>query len=227
VKNVNEGDFDMANEENITQLIDHYLEGKLSPEMMTVVTRRLAEDAAFGEQVKAQQRIRAFFERKWEKDTMAQLNKLRAGLPAEAATREKEIFFRWKQKTGIYAIAASLALLILAGWFFSRPPAQPTLRNSVTYRIPLREEAANGLGFGADSTFVDSLTVAIIPAGKGPLRYQFQDTLTLFLTPAPTRNPRIQVTYNRSKELYTLVLNDTAYVLERGYAVVKPLQKAG
>jgi hypothetical protein len=217
----------MAEQENVTQLIDHYLEGKLSPEMMSVVARRLEEDAAFGEQVKAQQLIKTFFERKWEKDTTAQLAALRTRFNAEQATREKGIFVRLTPKTWVFAVAASVALLILAAWFFTSPAEGPTLRNPVTYRVPLREEGANGRGFGAGRPFVDSLTVAVIRTNERPFRYQFQDTLTLFLPPAPARPLRIAVTYNRPRELYTLRLNDTLYVLERGYAVVKPLRKAG
>ena len=213
----------MTNEENTTQLIDDYLAGNLSPEMMSEVMRRLKEDTDFDQQVKAQQLIKTFFDRKWEKDTREQLAGFRTRLNAETAISEKGAFAWFGRCAKIFAVAASFALLMVAAWLLTRRSVTPS-GEAITYTIPIQEEGPNSLGFGTSGAFVDSLVVAIVPAKDNSLLYQFQDTLKLFLQ--PTRNQYIKVSYNRSTDRYTMLLNDTVYILERGYANVQPLQRA-
>jgi len=218
----------MTGEENITQLIDQYLAGKLSPDRMKSVQQRMQEDPLFEEQVKAQQLIKDFFDRKWKKDTMDQLATLQHTFNTQHDRRKNRFLNTQKPDTRMLAIAASIALFIaVAIWHFGFPSLQPTpsLSDGIVRTFPLYEENTTDLGFGSSNAFIDSLVVNIVPTSKNPLAYQFQDTLKLFINSTSFDKSQFQLTYNREKDLYTLRINESVYVLERGFVNIKPLRK--
>lgn len=142
--------------ENDIQLIERYLDGDLSPEELQAFEERRAADPEFAQLVQAGDLVVAGIRQAGEEETLGLLQNI----------HEEEMGKKEKPQARLFtlrrtlAVAATLALLIVAGWFLLRPTAPSSDQLFASYyQPPAFEQTRSGAATdpeGADQLWTDA-----------------------------------------------------------------------
>lgn len=217
----------MMNEENYPEWIEQYLSEKLTGEPLRAFEAKLLADARFKREVENQRNIVRNVKLVGQEDLRRQLKQFHQ----ETVTQEPRVDEASETRTlsgnrqrklfPYYAIAASIALVIFAGWLyttqFRRQPAAtvavsptPPQLAYIPYQIQNQDQ---DLGFGGKPVVDTTIAILIYPdQSSGQPQYWFDDTLRLYGT-LDTR--KLSLRYNQSAERYALQLDSLTFPLKR------------
>ncbi|MEK6479377.1 hypothetical protein WJR50_17675 [Catalinimonas sp. 4WD22] len=212
----------MINDENRTDLIDQYLSGELSGEMLQEFEEQLEGDSDFRKEVALQQKIIQTIKEKERSDLRNDIKQLfkeevedkKAPLGGKADGQQEEVKEIDDRKVvdisphrRYIAIAAAIGLLILTAiLFFTLQPD-----NSDPQFVFLEVTVPPG-GRGVLPTQIpDSLAVEVISQhSEYNFHYQLKDTLKLY---GDFNINDLTIYYEPNAEQYLLLIDDTEYSL--------------
>jgi uncharacterized coiled-coil protein SlyX len=201
-----------------TEWIERYLLGELQGEELEQFIQRLRIDSAFQREVTLQRTIVEQSKQVGRADMRQELKALHQQLGFAQGKRRVLAF-------PFYAVAAAIAFLLIVTtvfYFFnhnrtipdasstSDPKGQPIPATLafIRFQASIQDPSMGFSGTKADST----TPILLYPAIATSPAYQFDDTLRLYGTFTPSQ---LALQYHPSTEQYTLLLDSTAYSLQR------------
>ncbi len=238
----------LINNENKTDIIDAYLDGRLSEVDAQELENRLKTDSDLRAEIQAQKAVRKYLIQKGRAELKAKLKMFHKEMLAtqHETTESQEVFLAFSNKEEIaknkpvifatnrkvnFAIAAAVIVLIIS-IFAILPPSGQTNKNLVaegrTYQIELRELGQKSDGFaGREIPVSDSITLLIKESDKYTFHYQFTETLTIYAKHLDPHTSKIFIEHDAEKNTYTLLVDEKRYPLERGFIDINPLREEG
>jgi len=203
----------MINEENKEEIIERYLENKLTGEELKEFEEKMATDAAFRREVALQKKIVRNVHTVGREQLRAQLKDIHKEMMADQDTKEEtKVVPLWQRKTVQYAIAAAIALLMVAGVVF-------VLLQDTTHGIQKDVLAVETIGTRGEPQNRGMIAVNIYPPEDTLTQhYQFTDTLKLY---GAFEMEKIRIVYNLSNDQYMLQANGKTYGLRKTAAIVR------
>ncbi|GAB4476405.1 MAG: hypothetical protein OHK0057_25030 [Thermoflexibacter sp.] len=238
----------LINDENKTDIIDAYLDGRLSGADVQELENKLKIDSDLRAEVQAQKAVRKYLIQKGRAELKAKLKMFHKEMLAtqQETTEAKEVFLTFPNKEEVaknkpvifstnrkvnFAIAAAVIVLIISIFSILPPSGQKSetlIAEGKTYQIELRELGQKSEGFaGQEISVADSITLLIKESNKYTFHYQFTETLTIYSQYLDPNVSKILVEHDAEKNTYTLVVDDKRYPLERGFIDINPLKEEG
>jgi hypothetical protein len=239
----------LINDENKTDIIDAYLDGRLSGTDIQELENRLKTDSDLRAEIQAQKAVRKYLIQKGRAELKVKLKMFHKEMLAtqhetteskealltfsnkEEVVKNKPVIFATNRKVN-FAIAAAVIVLIISIFSILPPPSGQTNKNLVaegrTYQIELRELGKKSEGFaGQEIPIADSITLLVKESNKYDFHYQFTETLTIYAKHLDPYISKIFVEHDAGKNTYTLVVDEKRYPLERGFIDINPLKEEG
>ncbi len=217
----------MINDDNKIEIIELYLKGELTGEMLQSFEKRLQEDEAFRKQVALEKEVlegldalgmdelqkdlaEIHEEEKSAGSEYAALRNRFAEIHEEVSSSEDSTKAKMlPMKKAYWQIAAAVALLVTSGilvFIFLQPPDEPVLAYVQVLEVDPEGNLARG---GAK----DSLQVEIYPpTDTYDNHYQLRDKLTLY---GNFSHKDLQFFYSPTTEQYFLEVDGQRYTLEK------------
>lgn len=229
----------MEFEENKTEWIDAYLDDTLETQERLDFENLLEQDTVLRQEVDAQKAVRKSLQDWGNIELKDKFKQFHARMkqqedPNILATDEELNEGKGKtrplwSRLGAWSIAASIALLVMAGvlWLnhgtsFNNPTSE-TLA-SHTLQIPVTLKGSDNLGYAVGGAISDSVMVQIMPDAAYPLHYRFRDTLQIF-SPTISSDDTIMLEHQVLTDTYILVINEKRYPVERGFNRIQELKE--
>ncbi|TAH18969.1 MAG: hypothetical protein EAZ08_09920 [Cytophagales bacterium] len=238
----------LINDDNKSELIDAYLDGRMSTEDVAAFAIELKNDADLRVEVQAQKAVRksmvlqgrkemklklkAFHAEMQEENNSENANKeaiMRSiGVGGKTEEKVKPVIFSYRSKT-MYAIAAAVVVLMVSSiaFFAYREQKQDALaKQGKVYKIEMKDLGQVAMSFaGKESPVSTSLVLFLKGDDKYNFHYQFTDTLTIFSKYLDPANANIYVEHDAGKKTYLLIIDGKRYPLERGFIDINPLKQ--
>ena len=227
----------MESEENKTEWIDQYLDDALKEQERTEFERRLQSDPAFRLEVEAQKAVRRSLQDWGNAELKAKFKQFHARMQQQEDSStpfdtEDHMQGKTRQlwgRPGVWAIAASFSLLLLAGivWinrdtFFN--PQKQEITAFQTFQIPVVAKGSDNMGYAGENTILDSIMVQIIQDHQYAFHYRFKDTLQIFSS-AISPDDKLMLEHHEQTDTYTLVVDEKRYLVERGFNRIQELKE--
>lgn len=230
----------LVNDENKTELVDAYLDGRLGGEELAIFETELKSNSDLRVEVQAQRAVRKNMVMQGRKELKIKLKTFHEEMLAEnvalknvsmrstGADAGTSIIFSFNRKT-LYAVAAAVVVLIVSTFAFLtyRNSKQDEIaKQGKTYKIEMKDLGQVVMSFGGKESLVsDSLVLFVKTDDKYNFHYQFTDTLTIFSTYLDPTSENIYVEHDAKKKTYLLIIDGKRYPLERGFVDINPLKQ--
>lgn len=234
----------LVNDENKTELVDAYLDGRLDSDEVVGFETELKSNNDLRMEVQAQKAVRKNMVIQGRKELKIKLKALHEEMLAEnrngsgvkemlignayASDAGKSTAFSYRRKT-IYAVAAAIIVLITCTFaFFSyqKNKQNELAKEGKVYKIEMKDLGQVVMSFGGKESFVsDSLVLFVKGDDKYDFHYQFTDTLTIFSSSLDPMSENIYVEHDAAKKSYLLIIDGKRYPLERGFIDINPLKQ--
>jgi hypothetical protein len=243
----------LINDENSTEVIDAYLDGRLDAVQIVEFETELKSNQELRMEMQAQKAVRKNMVLHGRIQLKMKLKELHQEMLDEINTIEekqgKEVFlkttenensetilkrpaiFSYRSRT-MYAIASAVLVLMVSTFAllnYRENKLNELAMQGKAYKVEMKELEQTALGFGGqESPVSDSLVLFIKGDEKYNFHYQFTDTLTIF---SKYLNPEVEQIYLEhhttpaQSETYTLVIDGKRYPLERGFIDINPLKQ--
>ena len=236
----------VINDENRTELVDAYLDGRLGSNELEVFEAQLNSNSDLRMEVQAQKAVRKNMVTQGRKDLKMKLKEFHQEMLAESKkeTNTKEVFLRpghtseedvekpvifFHNRKTMYAIAAAVIILMVStfGILSYRENKQDELaKKGKFYKIEMKDLGQVVMSFGGKESLVsDSLVLFIKGDDKYHFHYQFTDTLTIFSKYLDPTSEDVYVEHDAAKKTYLLIIGGKRYPLERGFIDINPLKQ--
>lgn len=223
----------MINEEPKTEQIDRYLDNEMMPAERTAFEERLRLEESLRQETEAQKTVKNFIRQQGERNELKQLLNTfhkelltadRAASESETGVTEPEtVPIRKLNRSGFsyFAIAASVALLIVSVWVFMKEPGlekpgveiRPGTTEPEKFRIPLLVwQRQNGVRVRKETRFMNAV---INKNAAYPLHYRFTDQFELYLDRIPATRPKINLEYDNDTKAYKVWINGRTYPIRK------------
>lgn len=197
---------------------------------MTEVELRLRNDPDFRQEVEAQRMVLKSIAILGREAVVGKFKGFHKELATESglssATEEKNKTVSMWPASKYYAIAASVAILIVSGFLFylSRSGSEKgPMAAHEAYKVPLFDRQGSELGFAGTDALIDSVTIQFIEHADYRNHYQFRDTLIVYNGTVDPALNMIYLDFNSDANSYSLVVDSTRYALERGFPDIREL----
>lgn len=233
----------LVNDENKTELVDAYLDGRLGSDEVVGFETELKSNNDLRMEVQAQKAVRKNMVIQGRKELKIKLKVLHEEMLAEnrdgsgvkdllmgnyASDAGKSAAFSYRRKT-IYAVAAAVIVLIASVFAFvsyQGSKQSEIAKQGKTYKIEMKDLGQVVMSFGGKESLVsDSLVLFVKGDDKYDFHYQFTDTLTIFSSSLDPMSGNIYVEHDTTKKSYLLIIDGKRYPLERGFIDINPLRQ--
>lgn len=231
----------LVNDENKTELVDAYLDGRLGSDEVLGFETELKSNNDLRMEVQAQKAVRKNMVIQGRKELKIKLKALHEEMLAEnrkesglneilmgSADAGKTVAFSYRRKT-IYAVAAAMVVLVMCTFaFFSyqKNKQNELAKQGKVYKIEMKDLGQVVMSFGGKESLVsDSLVLFVKGDDKYDFHYQFTDTLTIFSSSIDPMSENIYVEHDTTKKSYLLIIDGKRYPLERGFIDINPLRQ--
>jgi len=204
----------MINEENKEEIIERYLENKLTGEQEHEFEAKMDADAALRREVALQKKIITNVQTIGRTQLHTQLKDIHKEMLAEQGAKRAKMISMLPHNLSYYAIAAVVTLLMAAGaiWILVfRPSDEPTL---AFLPIQAIDRTGNTRGFAGGMQ-----TVVIYPPKDSlDFHYQLADTQKLYGT---FDTEEIKLFYNLNTDQYFLETHQQRYILRKTPSIMR------
>ncbi len=226
-------------EDNKTEWIDQYLDDALQEQERVEFERLLEQDPALRIEVEAQKAVRRSLQDWGNKALKSKFKQFHTHMElpedrsaptiaAKDTLDQGKVRSLWS-RTGVWTLAASISLLLLAGILWIK---RDVLFNDLgteivalqTFQIPIAAKGAENMGYAGEETISDSVVVQIMSDPQYPFHYRFKDTLQIFSSTV-FRNNEIMLEHQEQTDTYMLVIDEKRYLVERGFNRIRALKE--
>jgi hypothetical protein len=240
----------LINEDNKTELIDAYLDGRLNKDELREFEDKLKIDSDLRGEIQAQRAVRRYIVQKGRvelKNKLKQFHQEMLGADQNLEKDTKEVFLtpQSKEKGELiknkpvifstnrrvnFAIAAAIIVLIVSIFAIINPTQPPhsdgLLAGGKVFQIELKQLNQQSAGIaGNEIPISDSLTLIIKESDQYTFHYQFTKELTIYAQYLDPNLSKVFVEHDSEKNIYTLVVDGKRYLLERGFIDINPLKE--
>jgi len=180
--------------DNTDQLFDDYLSGELSESQKREFEERLDSDETFRKKFDAHKMILGAIYASHDKKLLAEI--------ADQKVKHLKPLYYW-------SIAASLLLIATVIWLIPFNSEEALISEGKVFNTPVNF-TTKALAF---TSTVDSLTIQLNHI-KGTPRYEFSDTLKLYILKDPVK-VEFSIKYFEDVKFYELTLDSRIYKLKR------------
>jgi hypothetical protein len=243
----------LINDENITELIDAYLDGRLSAEEVREFEAEMKQNPNVYAELQAQKavrknmviqgrkqlkiKLRSFHQEMLEENkatTSADKGKevfLKQAHPSEDLLK-KPVIFLYNRKV-IFGIAAALTLLIVSSltfFVYNEKKQEEIAMQGKYYKLEMKDLQAQALGFTKqDQEHTLSTSIDLLVKGDEVYHFHYQftntDTLTIFSKYLNPNESKMYLEHDSQKNAYTLIIDDKRYPIEWGFIDINPLEQ--
>ncbi len=241
----------LINEENSTEMIDAYLDGRLDAAQTAEFEIELKSNQELRMEMQAQKAVRKNMVLQGRMQLKMKLKALHQEMLDENTTTEekqgREVFiksvendevtlkrpaiFSYRSRT-MYAIAAAVLVLMVSTLTFLN--YRENRQNEIAmqgkvYKVEMKDLGQIVMNIaGREVPVSDSLVLFIKGDEKYNFHYRFTDTLTIFSKYLDPNVEKIYLEHSalpEQSETYTLVIDGKRYPLERGFIDINPLKQ--
>jgi hypothetical protein len=243
----------LINDENITELIDAYLDGRMSAEDVQAFEAEIKQNTNRYAELQAQKAVRKNMITQGRKQLKMKLKSfhqemLEENKATENENRGKEVFIKQAQPSEetlvkpiifsynrkvTFAIAAAVVLLVVSSLVFFAYNEQEQDKLAMQgrhYKLEMRDLQAQALGIAKQDQHLPlSTSIHLLVKGDEVYNFHYQftnaDTITIFSKYISPEKSKMYLEHDSVKNSYTLVMDGKRYPLERGFIDVNPLQQ--
>ena len=239
----------LINEENITEIIDAYLDGRLNTEEIQEFEAEMKQNTNLYAELQAQKVVRKNMVIQGRKQLKIKLKSFHQEMLAESRAisnedKVKEVFIKQTQSSeenlarpviflynrkAIFGIAVALALLIISSlsfFIYNETKQEELAMQGKYYKLEMKDLQAQAMGIAKqDQQHTLSTSIDLLVKGDEVyhFHYQFTDTLTIFSKYLNPDKSKMYLEYDSQKNNYTLIIEGKRYPLERGFIDINPL----
>ena len=231
----------MSAEQNLTEIIDRYLQGRMSASELEEFEHNLAIDEELRLEVEAQKAVIQLIHEDGQEEKMRQLFKgFQEKLQAEESPiikplREdptKEIFqtSRTQRYTRYFAIAASVTFIAFIGFLLWRNGnltedlPQKITQAEKSISIPIYLSDSSSFGFAGSSQVLEEINIQLLVDSVNAPSYRFFNGVDLQILSPDTTLWASDIFLSRDGDnVYTLVIDSLPYPIQYGSRTLSPL----
>jgi hypothetical protein len=241
----------LINEENITEIIDAYLDGRLNTEEAHQFEVEMKQNPNLYAELQAQKAVRKNMIQRGRKQLKIKLKTFHEEMLSEQTAtvsedKGKEIFLKQSppseeslnkpiiflyNRKAIFAVAAALTLLIISSlsfFIYNENKQEKLAMQGKYYKLEMKDLQAQAMGIAKqDQQHTLSTSIDLLVKGDEVYHFHYQftdtDTLTIFSKYLNPNTSKMYLEYDSQKNYYTLIIDEKRYPLERGFIDINPL----